>query len=521
MRSRWFQIAVVISGLAGIWPSPARAQCPDGSLPPCRSAARAATPGAARSGVAVLYFENLSRDSTYAYLADGLTEELILRLGNVSQLDVRSRFAVRRYKGLPPTDPAAVGHTLGVNYLVVGSVRPGKDRVRVTVEVVRSTTGARVWGKELDGSSDDLLAVTDEVAQVVAQGIVGQLAPAEAAAIASRATNNPEAYDHFLRGNFAMALRTPQAVLRALNEYQTALRLDPAYTAARARTAYAYSMLIGWGWRHPSLPADSVLARGAAEADRALRQDSASSDAWMARGMLLWFLEPRTMQGSIEALERSVALDPSNAEAWNLLGVAHTMLGEDSAAEVVLRRALAIEPGRPISLMRLAEVKWFEHDYAHAMRLLDTLIAVAPGFYNAYVDRVGLLLHAGDTTAARRESDLCTQLGADDFVTTRTVSAWVQAVEGDSAGARRGMDSVLALTEGPNGVRAPVLPGVVTPFVALGDTAKALAIVERSMPRGPYLWLSLRWPTLEPLFAIPRYRQLMEESRGRPSHGLH
>jgi len=519
LHGTWLTGVVLACSLAPF--AVAHAQCPDGSLPPCRSAPSRPGP-AGKNGVAVLYFDNLSRDSTYAYVADGLTEELILKLGSVSQLDVRSRFAVRRYRDQPPSDPAAVGRALGVSYLVVGSVRPGNDRVRVTVEVVRATTGTRVWGRELDGSSADLLAVTDEVAQVVAQGIVGQLAPAEAAALTSRATNNPEAYDHFLRGNFAMALRTPLAVLRALNEYQTALRLDPAYTAARARTAYAYAMLLGWGWPHPSLPAESVLARGAAEADRALRQDSASSDAWMARGMLLWFLEPRGLRGAPEALERSVALDSGNAEAWNLLGVTDMMLGRDSAAEFVLRRALAIEPGRPISLMRLAEVRWLEHDYSEARRLLDSLIASAPGFYSAYADRVGILLHAGDTAAARRDADLCAQLGADDYVTTRTVVAWVQAVEGDSVDARRGMDSVLALTAGPNGVRASVLPGVVMPFVALGDTTKALDIVEHSQPRGPYLWLSLRWPMLEPLWGLARFQRVVDESRAAvPSGALH
>jgi TolB-like protein/Flp pilus assembly protein TadD len=482
-------------------------QCPDGSPPPCHA------PVTPKRGVAVLYFENLSGDSTYAYLADGLTEELILKLGNVRQLDVRSRFAVRRYKNQPPADPQAAARALNVAYLVTGSVRPGKDRVRVTVEVVRASTGARIWGGELDRSSADLLAVTDDVARVVAQGIVGRLAPAEAAALASRATTSPEAYEHFLRGNFAMALRTPKTALQALDEYQAALQLDPAYTAALARTVYGYTMLLVWGWHHPTLPPESLVARGAADAERALRQDSTSSDAWMAEGMLLWFLEPRTLRGALAAHERSVALDPGNAEAWHLLGVVNLMLGRDSAATDALRHALAIEPGRPVSLERLAELVWEQHDAANAMRLLDTLIALTPGFYSAYSDRVALLLRLGDTASARRDAELCAQLGPDDYVVTRATLAWVQAAEGDTGPARRGMDSVMAQIDNPNGVGAWWVSNVVAPFISLGDSARALEIVERSQPRGPLLWWQLRWPALDPIRESPRFQRVVEESR--------
>ena len=490
----------------------ASGQCPDGSPPPCH-AATARVPAAAKRGVAVLYFENLSGDSTYAYLADGLTEELILKLGNVSKLDVRSRFAVRRYKNQPPADLQAAARVLNVAYLVTGSVRPGRDRVRVTVEVVRANSGARVWGGELDRPSTDLLAVTDDVAREVAQGIVGQLVPAEAAALAVPATASPEAYEHFLRGNFAMALRSPQAVLRALDEYQTALRLDPAYTAALARTAYGYAILLAWGWQHPTLPAESVLARGAADAARALRRDSTSSDAWMAQGIVLWFLEPRTLRGSLAAHERSVALDPENAEAWQLLGAVNLFLGRFAAADTALRRALAVEPGRPVSLERLAELYWLRKDPAHAMRLLDTLITLTPGFYSAYADRVLLLLQAGDTAAAAREAELCARLGPDDFVMTRATLAMVQAAEGDTNRARRGMDSVMSRIDGPNGVGAGWMQYVLPPFLFLGDTTRALEIVEGSRPRGPFLWWGLNWPTLDPIRQSPRFQRVVQESQ--------
>src|SRR2546425_3209242 len=138
-------LAVVL--LTAALAAPVLAQCPDGSPPPCRAAQpERATAAPPANSLAVLYFDNLSLDTAHAYLADGLTDELIVRLGEVRRLDVKSRFAVRRYRGRLINDPASIGRTLGVEYLVSGSLRPGHDRLRVTVELMRAATGARLWG---------------------------------------------------------------------------------------------------------------------------------------------------------------------------------------------------------------------------------------------------------------------------------------------------------------------------------------------------------------------------------------
>src|SRR5438445_10942359 len=176
------RIVAAILSLVPSFPHSAAAQCPDGSTPPCR-AARAdpgRKPGVPPNSVAVLYFDNLSPDTADAYLAEGLTEELIARLGQLPRLAVKSRAAVQRFPQ-SGTDPVAAARGLRVARLVTGSVRRGGNRLRVTVELVRASDGEHVWGDLYDRRDADLLAVEEDITRAVAAAIGGRLQPAERA----------------------------------------------------------------------------------------------------------------------------------------------------------------------------------------------------------------------------------------------------------------------------------------------------------------------------------------------------
>src|SRR3989454_1089147 len=202
-------------------------QSPDGSPPPCRGAARPAAPAA--NSVAVLYFDNLSPDTTDAYLADGLTEEVASRLGDIRRLLVKqaSRETVRRLRESTPDYRISMGHAMAVRYLVEGSLRRAGPRVRVVARLVNAENGFRTWGATYDRAAADLLSLQEDIAREVATAIGGQLAPAERTALGGRPTGNPDAYEHFLRGNYYLAKRSASALTRAVEEYEAASRLDP------------------------------------------------------------------------------------------------------------------------------------------------------------------------------------------------------------------------------------------------------------------------------------------------------
>src|SRR2546425_7164776 len=212
------RLALVL-GLASATPT-ARlpAQCPDGSPPPCgRPTARPAPPAA--NSVAVLYFA--ARDTADAYLAEGLTEDLTSLLGSVARVQVKSPGVVRHAQSASPGDAPAIARALDVHYLVDGSVRRVGARVRVSIRLLTGATAVATWGDVFDRKPDELLALPSEVARAVARRVGGAAAvpSSETGALGTLRTRSPAAYDHYLRGNFFLARRSPDQTARALTEY--------------------------------------------------------------------------------------------------------------------------------------------------------------------------------------------------------------------------------------------------------------------------------------------------------------
>lgn len=490
-------VSVLLLGCA-VLPRYLAAQCPDGSPPPCRIATR---PGPAPNSVAVLYFDNLSPDTADLYLADGLTEELILRLGQVARLSVKSRAAVTRYRRFPG-DPVALGRTLGVAHLVNGSVRRSGSRLRVTVELVRVADGERVWGDFYDRSTSDLLAIEEEVARTVATTIAGRLLPGERSSLALRPTRNAAAYEHYLRGNFALARRRQADLVAAIQEYEAAGRLDSLFTQAWSRAGYAYALACGYG--HPTLDLDSLLARGQAAVGAALRNDSSSADAWMAMGLLRTIGDARRPGSARAAFARAIALDPGNAEALHQYGDLLAALMEDSAAVALYHRALAFEPERPITLMSLARLNMIAHRYTDAMRWSDSALSIDPTFALGHGARFAIAWLMGDAAAAKADAQW---LGGVSV-------ALLDYRSGDTVRARGRVDSLLAPVLTATG-SLPVddANNLTFPLMAVGERDAALAVLERARPRGLGLWAWLRAPWLDPIRNEPRFQRLLEESR--------
>ena len=147
-------------------------QCPDGSPPPCgRAVPRTTVPP---TSLAVLYFENASRDTADAYLAEGITEEIISRLSEVARLQVKSRYQVRRYRTDTTGDAAEIGRQLAVARIVTGSVRRAGNRLRVTAEMVRTATGDVVWSERYDRADTDVLSLQEDLASAVATAVTGR-----------------------------------------------------------------------------------------------------------------------------------------------------------------------------------------------------------------------------------------------------------------------------------------------------------------------------------------------------------
>jgi serine/threonine-protein kinase len=466
----------------------ARPAAPEGP-----AAAAPAPAGSGAATVAVLYFENLSPDSSDAFLASGITEEVISRLGSLARVRVKGRNAVRALSPAVRDDYGALGRTLGVRYVVEGSVRRARRRVRVSVRLLTSENGFRVWGRDYDHAAGDLLVLQEEIARDVAASLAGTLQPGERTRLAATGTRDPVAFEHYLRGNFHLAGRSPAAVRRAIGAYEAAAGRDPGFTPAVARIAYAYAQFLDWGWTFPGLPPDSVLARGLSYADRALTQDPDAADAWLARGYLLSFRHPDSFEGVEGAFRRAIALRPDDAEAHHQHGWVLHELGRDADAVDAYQRALALEPHRASTLRGIGFVHLLANRDAAARSWLDSSTRVDPGFYASYGLRGLARLRLGDVAGARADGETSLRLVPGDPLRGEFVVAMAHAAAGDSARARLLAARVAARA----GAGAPAMWDawyVALALVGAGEHGAAAAVLARvpARERGLAMRMALR-----------------------------
>ncbi|MFI5280453.1 MAG: hypothetical protein ACHQU1_08155 [Gemmatimonadales bacterium] len=502
-----FTAAVLGLALAS---APALAQCPDGTPPPCRTAGRAGTPVPAPNSVAVLYFENASRDTADQYLADGITEEITTSLGRIGRLHVVSPAAVRRAQQSGGDDPVRLARMLGVRNLVEGSVRRAGPQARITARLLGADARTAVWTDAYTRPTADLLALEEEIARQVASGVVGMLLADERQVLARTSTVIPEAHDHVMRGNFQLSRRTAAAIRRALTEYEAATALDSTYALAWARQALGYALLHYWANLPDSSEAasDSVLVKGERAAERALALDSTISDAWAARGYMRLFRDPVGMRGVMAALRHAVALNPNSAEAHHQFGTGYMWMGDPARGRSDLLRALELEPGRLVTFDNLTSEATVGKRYAEALRWSDSAVAVEPAHPYIYRERAIINAMIGDTAAAILNVETFTRLDPGHS------SQWQCYI---LMKVRAGPESRAACESALRTVRHG--DDSATVYLGLGDYERAIDAMESALrARRPFLLVFTLNVSWDPVRANPRFQRLLVALRPAPDN---
>ena len=468
--------------------------------------------------VAVLFFENLSGDPSDDYVAHGLTEETIARIGRLERFTVTSRPAVRRFQGVD-TDPAEIGRALGVEYLVSGSIRRVEDRFRVTVELIEAANGVHLWGESYESDESDLLTIEENIARMVALEIAGTLEPADELLLASLPTTNPTAYRHYLRGRYLLAERNPTSVARAIAEFEAAAELDQAFAPALSGAAYGYTVFIDWEWNYEGVSRDSLFTLGFDAAQRSLERDSLTAEAWHVIGLLEMQHNPRDFGEAARAYERALAIDPDDSRALHGSAAMHTRLGNLTAAADLEHRALANEPGRPISLFILFEVAYRSGHYQDARMWLDSALTVEPGFFFAYALRGLTRLRLDDIDGAQDDGETSARFSAGVDVPGLTVLALTDIARDDEGEARRRLarlEREIAARDGGTSQDALWLAMIET---ALGDHSAALDRLEGVPNKSAEFSFWLMLPEFDALRDDPRFLRLFEETRPRLDEG--
>ena len=471
-------------------------QCPDGTPPPC-GRPRAAAPALS---VAVLTFDNLSRDTADAYLTEGLANDISSQLAQVRRLTVTSRSMVRR--AALDAAPPALGRSLNAAYLVTGGIQRAGSRVRVSVELVRAATAQTIWSSQFDRTTADLLQIQQQIAEAVVAGIAGRLLPAERSVLAASPPSASEAYDHILRGDFLLTRRSQPDMDRALAEYETAVRIDPRSARAHASLGNALALCPDWGIACRGLSNDSLRALAALAISRALRLDSMLPAAYKARSTLEY---DRDLSAGLRDLDRAIALAPGDAGYRGSRGwlLAEAMRLDDAQEE--LQRSLALDPVRPVTWEILSRVLIVRHRYPEALAALDSALRLEPELVPAWERRAELRAFLGDRTGAREDAEAYARR-VDNSQRGAAFRAGIEAfslvIFGDTIAARILSDSLSAAHSGSN-----------PQFLALIRLGRGGAILDSASPNSELDPFWAAYPYYDPIRDHPAFRAMIERYR--------
>ncbi len=472
------------------------------------SAVPPADPAAALPTLAVLPSPAAQGDSADAYLVQGVAEDLTTRLGRLRRLRIKSHRSVTaalRAAG----DPETLGRTLGVTYLVESAVRTRDSVVAVSLSLVEVDGGFQVWSDDYTTPRDGLLALQDSMVRDIAAAVAGDLTPEERSLLGARSLASPAAYDHFLRGNYHLANRTPASVLNAIREYETAAAIDRRFAEALARAAYANLVFLDWGWSHPDRAATELLSAAQRQADRALEFDPASAEVWLSQAYLRVLRDPARHEGAVEAFERAASIDSMNAETYHQLGQTLMILGRDAEALAAYHRALALEPLRPMTLVPVAAIHSNAGRRDSARRWIDSALVVARAVPAPYALAVwaDFTLGWGPPTAARDTAGRALAMDSSYPAPALAVIAMAETRLGDTATALRSVRELLASID--TAAPTPTDARFGAPALAsIGRRDEALAMLERVRPRGAQLWFYMRSRDFDQIRSDPGFAAL-------------
>jgi TolB-like protein/DNA-binding winged helix-turn-helix (wHTH) protein/Tfp pilus assembly protein PilF len=334
---------------------------------------------ASRVTLAVLPFQYLGSDPEREYLAAGLTEETSASLARIDleRLIVKGRALA--YRGTAKTADE-IGRELSVDYLVESTIRAEGSRLRVTATLIRVRDQEHVWSRSYDREPTSLLGLQQELSTSIAEQIRIQLSPDNLREVRRRQTQNPDAYDAYLRGRHFASRRTPAMNTRAVQEYERAIALDPAYALAWASLASSYGASTLNGDARPL----EVWPRARDAAVRAVRGNASLGEAQIAVGYLNWLLD-WDWSAAQAALRLAVRLDPSNAAAHRSLGHTLSQSGQHTEAESEMRRTRELEPLEPVTFALSAQVAFQARQYPAAIEHARRAILIDSEFWIGYM----------------------------------------------------------------------------------------------------------------------------------------
>ena len=335
--------------------------------------------------IAVLPFLNISPDPNDAYFADGLTEELIARLSTISGLKVIARTSIMRFRGTTKS-VGEIGKELKSGTVLEGSVRKAANRLRVTAQLIDTTTEEHLWVQNYDRQLEDVFAIQIEVAQNVSDNLQTQLLSEERQHIEKKPTGDISAYTFYLKGRYYWNERSREALEKAIKYFEEAIRRDPGFALAYAGLADSYIVLVD----HGHLPPSEGYPKAKQAAKKALELDETLAEAHTSLGTILsreW-----GWRGAEEEYAKALGSNPNYATAHHWYSIHLLETGRVDEAIRELKMAEELDPLSPMLHSYGSLVYIAARQYDIAMKELDKALELDPNFVPALANRVDVYL---------------------------------------------------------------------------------------------------------------------------------
>jgi TolB-like protein/DNA-binding winged helix-turn-helix (wHTH) protein len=324
--------------------------------------------------IAVLPLKPLTAEEKNKVLGLGLADALITKLGSFKQIVVRPTSAVALFADAQ-ADPKEIGRKLGVDAVLEGTIQESEGRLRINARLIRTDSGMQFWAEKFDEPSNEIFALQDALSTKIAKTLAFELTSAENELFARRGTEDAEAYEKYLRGQFYQRQNTPDGLNRSVEFYEQAIALDPKFAEAHAGIADANIIMFNFGFR----PAAETIPRARESVNRALQLDP---NVWRAYTSLalIQFLIDRNWAEAEKSLKRAIELNPNNADAYHRYAYFLMRLGRFDESLQKAEKARELNPLSNIVQSGIGLTYLCARRYPEAVRQLEKTAAENPQF---------------------------------------------------------------------------------------------------------------------------------------------
>jgi serine/threonine protein kinase len=450
--------------------------------------------------LAVLPFDNASRDPDHEYLSDGITASLINILATVPKLRVMAQSTVFRFKGRA-IDPQAIGRDLNVRAVLTGRVMQSGGSLRIDAELVDVATGSRLWGAQYDRKSGDIFAIQDDISNEISEKLKLQLTHAQKKKLTRHQTEDPEAYRIYLRGRHHWNKWTEEGFYKAIEYFQQAVEKDPSYALAHAGVADSY-VLLGW---NSYLPPKDAFPKAKAAALTALQFDPDLGEAHTPLAAVLWLHDWHWPEAEKE-FKRSLELNPAypTANHWHAEYV--MTMGRHAEAIAQMKNSQTLDPLSLIINVAIGWAHYMARRYDEALAQLLQTVDLDPNYPVTYWI-LGLVYRTtGRYDLAITEGEKGVKLsGGSPMVRASLAHSYGKA--GRTKEARQILDDLTSVAKCKY-VAPHFFAGI---YIGLGENTLALDCLEKSYEEHSHWLIYLHIdPTMDDLRSEPRFQDLLK-----------